>query len=114
VHVLPALILLAILIVGWKLHSMRPDVKGAEARRLVEGGARLLDVRTPAEFAATHLPGALNVSVDALERRIAEIGPKDRPVVVYCASGVRSAHAKQVLARHGFTTVRNLGPMHAW
>lgn len=107
-------ILAVVAVVGWMMLRMRPDVGGAEARRLVEDGARLVDVRTPGEFSAAHLPHAVNVPLDALERRLGEIGPKDGPVVVYCASGARSAQAKRVLAKHGFTAVRNLGPMHAW
>jgi phage shock protein E len=43
-----------------------------------------------------------------------ELGPPDRPIVLYCASGARSAHAKRVLARHGFAAVRNLGSIRAW
>ena len=55
-----------------------------EARRLVESGARLVDVRTPGEFAAGHLPGAINIPVQDLERRLHELGPKQAPIVVYC------------------------------
>lgn len=90
------------------------DVSAAEARTLVEGGALLLDVRTPAEFADGHLPGAVSVPLAELEGRLAELGPKDRAVVIYCASGVRSAVAGRVLASAGFATVKNLGAMSRW
>lgn len=92
----------------------RGDVKGADARALVAGGARLLDVRSPGEFASGHLPGAINVPLDALERRLGDVGPTDRTVVVYCASGARSAAAKRVLMSKGYADVKNLGPMSAW
>lgn len=92
----------------------RGDLKGADARKLVEGGARLLDVRSPGEFASGHVPGAINVPLDALERRLGEVGPKERTVVVYCASGARSAAAKRVLMSKGYADVKNLGPMSAW
>lgn len=85
-----------------------------EARQLVEGGARLLDVRTPAEFASGHLPGALNVPVAELERRISEVGAKDRPVVVYCRSGSRSRWATSLLKQAGFQAVHDLGAMSRW
>lgn len=94
--------------------AMRGDVRGAQARELVASGARLVDVRSAAEFAAGHLPGAVNVPVDALERRMTDLGPKDRTVVVYCASGARSAHAKRLLLAKGWSDVRNLGAMSAW
>ncbi|MCC7383424.1 MAG: rhodanese-like domain-containing protein [Deltaproteobacteria bacterium] len=85
-----------------------------EARQLVEGGARLLDVRTPAEFASGHLPGALNVPVAELQRRISEVGAKDRPVVVYCRSGSRSRWATSLLKEAGFQAVHDLGAMSRW
>src|SRR5262252_1696925 len=90
------------------------EIQGADARKLVAAGARLLDVRTPGEFAGSHLPGAVNIPVQDLERRLAEVGPRDGEVVVYCRSGHRSSHATALLRAYGFTKVHNLGPMMAW
>jgi phage shock protein E len=87
---------------------------GAEARALVAGGARLLDVRTSGEFGSGHLEGAWNIPVDQLEGQVAELEPKDRPIVVYCHSGARSAGATQLLRRAGFTKVLDLGAMRNW
>lgn len=67
----------------------------------------LLDVRTPREFADGHIPGAVNVPVDDLRDRLAEL-PKDRPVVAYCQVGQRGYLATRVLMHVGFD-VRNLG-----
>ncbi|MGC4114684.1 MAG: rhodanese-like domain-containing protein [Myxococcales bacterium] len=93
----------------------RGDISSAEARKLVqEGGARLLDVRTPGEFAAGHIDGALNIPVQELSGSLKKVGPKDKPVVVYCASGARSAMAAQTLKANGWQTVRNLGAMSRW
>lgn len=92
----------------------RPDTSSGDARRLVAAGAQLIDVRSPEEFAAGHLPGARNIPVDALERRLDEVGARDRPVVVYCASGVRAASAARILTGAGFASVHNLGAMSAW
>jgi phage shock protein E len=86
----------------------------AEAHRLVEEGALLLDVRTPAEFASGHLEGATNVPVDQLEARAGALGPHDRPVVVYCRSGARSAAAAITLRRLGFDRIEDLGAMRNW
>lgn len=88
-------------------------IDGPTARAKVEDGALLLDVRTPGEFQAGHVNGALNIPVDELERRIGEL-KADRAVVVYCRSGGRSARAAGLLGKHGFGEVSDLGPMSAW
>ncbi len=67
----------------------------------------LLDVRTPPEFAAGHIPGAVNIPVDELRGRLAEL-PKGRPVVAYCQVGQRGYLATRILMQHGFD-VSNLG-----
>lgn len=85
-----------------------------KARSLIDAGAALIDVRSPAEFASGHLPGALNLPVGELKTRIADIGSKERPVVVYCASGMRSASAASVLRQSGFREVHDLGSMARW
>jgi rhodanese-related sulfurtransferase len=92
----------------------RPTISPDEARRLVAAGARLLDVRTPGEFAANHLPGALNIPVDQLSGRVKELGPTGTPIIVYCQSGMRSASAVRILRGSGFSDVRNLGSIHNW
>lgn len=90
------------------------DVSGSQARQLVRAGARLVDVRTPDEFAAGHLPGAVNIPLAELGHRLDELEPRDGAVVLYCRSGNRSGQAKALLARAGFTTLHDLGPMSAW
>jgi rhodanese-related sulfurtransferase len=90
------------------------EIQGGDARKLVAAGARLLDVRSPEEYANGHLPGAVNIPVQELDRRMAEVGPPDSEVVLYCRSGSRSARATEMLRRHGFSKVHNLGPMTAW
>ena len=86
----------------------------ADARALVASGAVLLDVRSPAEFSSGHLDGAINVPVDQLPNRTSEVGPKERPVVVYCRSGARSARAAGILRAAGFSKVEDLGAMSRW
>ena len=92
----------------------RPDLSSARARELVATGARLVDVRSAGEFAATHLEGARNIPVGEIGRRARELGDKSKPVIVYCASGTRSAMAKRTLKSAGFSEVYNLGAMHNW
>ena len=86
----------------------------ARAHALVEQGAALVDVRSPAEFSEGHLPGAVNIPVNEVQNRAGEIGAETRPVVVYCRSGARSARAASVLTRLGYQQVVDLGPKSAW
>jgi rhodanese-related sulfurtransferase len=76
----------------------------------------VLDVRTPQEFAAGHIPGAVNIPHDQLPNRLAEIaGAKNKDVVVYCRSGRRSAIALETLSSQGFKSVKHLeGDMLKW
>jgi len=89
-------------------------VASDKARALVANGASLVDVRSPAEHAAGHIAGSLNIPVGELAARITELGDKSRPVVVYCASGVRSARAAGTLRRAGFAEVYDLGAATRW
>lgn len=66
----------------------------------------LLDVRTPAEFDRGQIPGAVNIPVDDLRERIAEV-PVDRPVVVHCQVGMRGYLATRILLQHNIDA-RNL------
>lgn len=89
-----------------------PAVSSAEAHKLVSGGATLLDVRSLGEWQQRHIEGAVLVPVGELEARITEI-PRDKPVVVYCASGGRSATATAKLRAAGYDA-RNLGGIDRW
>jgi len=89
-------------------------VSPEKARQLVASGARLVDVRSPGEFAGGHLTGALNIPVGELGTRMGEVGDKTKPVVLYCASGMRSASAAGMLRRAGFADVHDLGAMARW
>lgn len=91
----------------------REDV-GARVKEVVAAGARVVDVRTPEEYAMGHVPGAVNIPLSVLPVRLAELGPRDRPLVLYCRSGARSAQATQFLTRQGFTDILDVGPMSAF
>lgn len=67
----------------------------------------LLDVRTPEEFASGHIEGAINIPVEELAQRVAEV-PTGQPVVVYCRTGNRSSSAARILANAGFNTVYDI------
>jgi len=75
----------------------------------------VLDVRTPAEFASGHIPGAHLIPVDELEDRLGELPARDHAMLVTCAAGGRSTMACELLAERGWTRMLNLaGGMHAW
>lgn len=105
----------AALLVAWlALGRGGGDIDGTTARSLVAAGAMLLDVRTAEEYGAGHIDGAVNVPVDQVPRRLDELGPRERAMVVYCRSGRRSADAVAVLRRAGFANVHDLGGMGRW
>jgi phage shock protein E len=69
----------------------------------------VLDVRSPEEYAAGHLPGAVNIPHGELAARIGELaGARERDIVVYCRTGNRSAQALEVLDKAGFKRVFHL------
>ncbi|GBG02389.1 rhodanese-like domain-containing protein [Azospira sp. I13] len=78
--------------------------------------AVVIDVRDAAEFATGHLPDAHHLPLAKLSERLAELeGFKDRPIVACCASGVRSAKARDLLLKAGFTkTVSLADGVGAW
>lgn len=104
----------AVLVAGYVMTKPAGGVKGSEAREMVAKGALLLDVRTKDEFAAGHLPAAVNIPVQDLDRRLAEVGAKERPIVVYCRSGQRSRRAAGLLKAAGYGAVHDLGSMGRW
>lgn len=75
----------------------------------IKAGALIVDVRTEDEFADESYPGAVNIPVGALPNRMAELEPKTRSVVLYCASGARSAMAAKMLKASGWADVVNAG-----
>jgi len=79
---------------------------------MIKDGARIVDVRTEEEFEDEHYPNALNLPLDRLEHSLSALGPKDAPLVLYCASGSRSAYAARLLTKAGFTRVVNAGGLY--
>jgi phage shock protein E len=89
-------------------------ISGPVAKQLVEDGARLVDVRSPGEYASGHIPGAINIPVQELSDRVGELAPSDKAIVLYCQSGMRSASAARFLKAAGYKNVHNLGAMRSW
>ena len=83
----------------------------ALAERVASSDPQLLvlDVRSAAEFAEGHIPGAVNIPHDVIGGRVAELGPAgERDIVVYCRSGRRSALAIETLKTAGFSRLFHL------
>ena len=74
----------------------------------------VVDVRTEREWSEQRIDGSVNVPLSRLAERLDEL-PRDRPLVVHCASGYRSAIAASLLQREGFALVADLvGGIAAW
>jgi len=105
------------LILPMLMRSGANDVNPAAATLLINReDAQVIDVREADEFAAGHLPEAKNVPLAKLADRISEIERfKDKPVIVCCASGMRSGKACGELRKLGFAKIHNLsGGIDAW
>ena len=91
-----------------------PEIDVLTASRQLQEGALLLDVREPVEIAAVALPGSLHMPMREIPARYAEI-PADRPVLVLCHHGGRSARVTQFLRAQGLENVTNVaGGIDAW
>lgn len=99
-------------------NHLNGDMPLADWRRLGSDGQLLVDVREPEEFAAGHIPGAVNMPLSGLRERFAEL-PRDRPLALYCQVGQRGYYAARFLLQHGYqaanlsgglTTYRALEP----
>lgn len=110
-------VVVAIAVVAVVALLMRPAGSGGQgvvnvdSAKLQElsaaGGVRIIDVRTPGEFEAAHIPGAENVPVETVASALAA-WDKAQPIAVYCATGSRSVTAVQALEQAGFTTIYHL------
>jgi phage shock protein E len=114
----PQVLFLVVLAAGayvW-LSQGGPVIPAEQARELVKGGGLLVDVRTPAEYAAGHLEGAVNLPLGTLEEAVGDpaLRADARDLVVYCRSGHRSAQAVAKLKKAGFARVHDLGSLSNW
>lgn len=91
------------------------DVTVDEAKELIDSGeVQVLDVRTPDEFAAGHIPGAKLVPLQVIESMLSELD-KDQKYLVVCRSGNRSTQASGILVENGFKNIYNMtGGMNEW
>lgn len=93
-------VFLAAAVAVWVMFGAARTPPSEQVTDALKRGATILDVRTPGEYRAGHVTGALNVPVDEVGVRLSEV-PQDRPVLVYCASGNRSRRATGILRQAG-------------
>lgn len=109
-------LLLVALCATLALAVVASNIDAPAAQRLLKErrDVYLLDVRTPGEYQQMRLANAHLIPIDQVTQRLDEI-PKNRPVIVYCAVGSRSAQVFNYLARRGYQEVYNLeGGIYAW
>ncbi len=86
----------------WKMGGNKVKLK-----EMLQQGAKIIDVRSRGEFSMGHFAGAVNIPLDELPAKMNTLGDKNKPVIVYCASGGRSGSAQRFLQSAGFTQVEN-------
>lgn len=75
--------------------------KSTDYKALMANGAQIIDVRTPAEFSNGNIRGSKNIPLQNLMSNLKKLD-KNKPIITCCASGMRSASAKQILKNNGF------------
>ena len=87
--------------------NQRADLTPATAPHWGAADRMLIDVRTPQEFAAGAMPGAINIPLDQLRNRLGQLNSA-KPITVHCQVGLRGHVATRILKQHGFTDVLNM------
>jgi len=108
------LYLVLIAVGGYFIFQRLTGAKKTPAAVVVEkikAGARIIDVRTPEEFSGGAYRKAKNIPLQTLPNRLNELGAKDTPIVLYCASGSRSSQAARILKKAGFSDISNAGSL---
>lgn len=93
--------------------SIRPD----ELKKRIAAGEELtlLDVRRPDEHTERNIAGSLLIPLGELQHRVHELKPyKNKEIIVYCRSGIRSAHACSFLSEQGYRVVNLAGGILMW
>ena len=89
-----------------KVFGLGPGVNYPD---LKNRGAVIVDVRSPHEYAGGHIRGSINIPLGNLQGELKRLPDKQKPIITCCASGMRSASAKNILRSKGYTEVINGG-----
>ncbi|ETN96227.1 rhodanese-like domain-containing protein [Zhouia amylolytica] len=76
---------------------------------LLKNDGIIIDVRTTGEYASGHIKGSQNIPLNVLPANLSKLKDKGQPIITCCASGMRSATAKNILKNQGYTNVHNGG-----
>ena len=87
------------------LSSLFGGGRSEKVAEFLENGAVIIDVRSPGEFQSGHNKGSKNIPLQNISGSIAKIKAMKKPIVVCCASGMRSGQAKSILEREGIEVV---------
>ena len=97
-----------------KEKTQKTEEKVETKQKVDETSTLIVDVRTPEEFRGGAVPEAINIPLDELMNRYQELGENaGREIIVYCASGARSAYAQRMLMQMGYNNVKNGGGLHS-
>lgn len=99
---------------GFFDHMKPADINAGVEECRETPDARLIDVRTPEEFASGYISGAMNVPLQQIASIVREVPDKDTPLFLYCRSGARSQQAAVALERMGYANARNIGGIGDW
>jgi|SRR5688572_13040985 phage shock protein E len=91
-----------------KIKKLLGIERPTDFKRLFESGAKIIDVRTPSEYSAGHIPDSVNIPLNLLSKRIVKIA-KDQQIILCCASGMRSSSARGELLSMGYLNVYDGG-----
>jgi len=119
VYLVAATVIVAIIATVFELRLRARGGNGVSSNQAIllhNKGALMLDVRSAEEFAKGHIVDARNIELDKLADSVDALKKyREKPVIVYCESGVRSTQAVKLLKAKGFTSVANLqGGLSAW
>ncbi|MGG9972325.1 rhodanese-like domain-containing protein [Ferruginibacter sp. SUN002] len=83
--------------------------QSTDYNQLLKQGAVIIDVRSKGEYAGGHINGSINIPLDQLSGNLGKIKNKNQVIITCCASGMRSASARNILKANGYTEVYNGG-----
>jgi len=93
--------------------SKTPEVDVQEAKKRMDAGALLVDVREQDEYDTVRIPGSTLLPLSELQQRYSEL-PQDQDLVIHCRSGARSARATDFLNENGYNAVNVAGGILDW
>lgn len=105
-----SILVFAAILLLFLLFKRAGQIPAKAAAEHLKNGAMVIDVRSPGEFGAGHLPQAVNIPLDQIEAIVPrKVKDKNQVLLLHCQSGMRSSVAKKRLSSLGYTSVYNLG-----